>query len=82
MTIKLNQPKMKKQNLIEDNANSGSGDISGDDNNVDEIPSIATGSYVRRRKCNENAPVCEKQKRRDSIRRVCAICYGFFEARN
>lgn len=60
---------MEKQNLIEDNANSGSGGVSGDDN-MDELAPIAAANYVRRRKCNENAPVCEKQKKRDNIRRV------------
>lgn len=27
-------------------------------------------SYVRRRKCNENVQICEKKKKRESIRRV------------
>lgn len=27
-------------------------------------------NYVRRRKCNENVPICEKKKKRESFRRV------------
>lgn len=32
--------------------------------------SHASYNYVRRRKCNENVPVCEKKKKRESYRRV------------
>lgn len=61
---------MKINKLItEDNLNNGSSGISGDDN-TDENATAPIGNYVRRRKCNENAPVCEKQKRRDNTRRV------------
>lgn len=30
-------------------------------------------NYVRRRKCNENVPICEKKKKRESFRRVSVV---------
>lgn len=36
-------------------------------------------NYVRRRKCNENVPVCEKKKKRETYRRVSiCICLFYF----
>lgn len=61
-TMKMNK------HLNEDNLNGSSG-VSGDDN-IDEIATTNAANYIRRRKCNEKVPVCEKTKRRDSIRRV------------
>lgn len=45
------------------------GDI-GDDNAIDSNATNVSLSYVRRRKCNENVPVCEKKRKRESYRRV------------
>lgn len=60
-------------NEIEKESNSGN-----DDNVNGNIPSGCSSnddvnpykSYARRRKCNENVQICEKQKKRESYQRV------------
>lgn len=47
------------------NGNTLSGCSSNDDINLYK-------SYARRRKCNENVQICEKQKKRESYQRVSA----------
>lgn len=54
---------------IDDNNSNGNGQVlsgcsSNDDGNAPQK------SYARRRKCNENVQVCEKQKKRESHQRV------------
>lgn len=34
-------------------------------------------NYVRRRKCNENVPICETKKKRESFRRVSVVAIQF-----
>lgn len=62
---------------IEKDSNSGNDDIgngntlSGCSSNDDVNP---YKSYARRRKCNENVQISEKQKRRESYQRV-SVCH-------
>lgn len=50
-----------------DGNQSSNGNGESDNISVEDNPII---SYVRRRKCNENVQICEKKKKRESIRRV------------
>lgn len=52
----------------DDNVNGNT--LSGCSSNDDINPSKY---YARRRKCNENVQVCEKQKKRESYQRVSSI---------
>lgn len=56
----------------DDNNCNGNGQaLSGCSSNDDGHP--PQKSYARRRKCNENVQVCEKQKKRESYQRVSRI---------
>lgn len=56
----------------DDNNSNGNGQVlSGCSSNDDGNP--PQKYYARRRKCNENVQVCEKQKKRESYQRVSRI---------
>lgn len=60
-----------EKETISGNDENGNGHIlSGCSSNDDINP---YKSYARRRKCNENIQVCEKQKKRESYQRVSRI---------
>lgn len=66
--------KMEHENNAEDDATSAVAAIVADaDNSVSSNAVLPQYNYVRRRKCNENAPICEKKKKRESFRRVSVI---------
>lgn len=73
--------KMVKRLSNDSQTSQMNGDGSGLDDTADETVA-SMYNYVRRRKCNENAPVCEKQKRRDNLRRVNYLFLLFLHRRD
>lgn len=65
-----------EKETISSNDDNGNGHrLSGCSSNDDVNP---YKSYARRRKCNENVQVCEKQKKRESYQRVSWNIWWFF----
>lgn len=61
---------LKIEQELSGNDDNGNGNtLSGCSSNDDVNP---YKSYARRRKCNENVQICEKQKKRESYQRVSA----------
>lgn len=60
---------MKMNKCENDNTIIENGTINGSNKIEDNVP-IISNNYVRRRKCNENIQICEKKKKRESLRRV------------
>lgn len=67
---------MEHENNEEDDATTtttGVAAVADADNSIISNAFPPQYNYVRRRKCNENIPICEKKKKRESFRRVCIV---------
>lgn len=65
----------RANNSVGDKATSGVAAIDPEENCELVHATLPEYNYVRRRKCNENLPVCEKRKKRETFRRVSAILF-------
>lgn len=61
---------MEQENNEDDDATTVDAVVADADNCVVSNSIPPQYNYVRRRKCNENVPICEKKKKRESFRRV------------
>lgn len=65
--------KMEHENNDADDATAAVGVVADAENNALTNAVPPHYNYVRRRKCNENVPICEKKKKRDTFRRVSVV---------
>lgn len=65
--------KMENENNEEDDATAAAAIVGDADNSALSNAVPPQYNYVRRRKCNENVPICEKKKKRESFRRVSVV---------
>lgn len=68
-----------EKETVSSNDDIGNGHILSGCSSTDDTKPLQK-SYARRRKCNENVQVCEKQKKRESYQRVSE--FSFFNIFN
>lgn len=74
---------LPENNEVEKEFNNSGNDDNGNGNTLSGCSSNDDAnpykSYARRRKCNENVQICEKQKKRESYQRVSDFFFRFSE---